>query len=133
MSVDRFTEFIRAAPRQTGVSFLAHEDVALKASFETRARYLGSLAASKAFGRGLTDSPALTWDPLVASVLSHPRGGLLDRALGDALPLRATSTVIPRRGVSPSQVPPTSSVRGGLAAARTRVALPSQARQGHPR
>jgi hypothetical protein len=51
MSADRFTEFTQAAPQQTGVNFLAHEDVALKAYFETRARYLGDLAASKAFNQ----------------------------------------------------------------------------------
>lgn len=33
----------------TGLNFLAHEDVALKAYFETRARYLGTISAGCAF------------------------------------------------------------------------------------
>jgi Winged helix DNA-binding domain len=37
--------------RQTGLNFLAHEDVALKAYFETRRRYLGELPAERAFNQ----------------------------------------------------------------------------------
>ncbi|MFE0020350.1 DNA glycosylase AlkZ-like family protein [Amycolatopsis sp. NPDC059021] len=50
---DRLDAF-RAAPaeeRTTGVNFLAHEDVALKAYFESRRRYLGALPARRAFNQ----------------------------------------------------------------------------------
>lgn len=51
MSADRFSEFTHAGPQESGVHLLAHEDVALKAYFETRTRYLGSLPAAKAFNQ----------------------------------------------------------------------------------
>jgi Winged helix DNA-binding domain len=53
MFTDRFEEFRTAAPQahHTGVSLLAHEDVALKAYFETRSRYLGALPARRAFNQ----------------------------------------------------------------------------------
>ncbi|XKK37731.1 winged helix DNA-binding domain-containing protein [Nocardiopsis sp. ARC36] len=51
MGADRFTEFTQAGDQESGVHLLAHEDVALKAYFETRTRYLGSLPASKAFNQ----------------------------------------------------------------------------------
>lgn len=50
MNADRFEEFMRD-PQESGVHLLAHEDVALKAYFETRTRYLGSLPASRAFNQ----------------------------------------------------------------------------------
>lgn len=53
MFADRLEEFLDAGPgaHHSGVNFLAHEDVALKAYFETRARYLGSLPARHAFNQ----------------------------------------------------------------------------------
>jgi hypothetical protein len=50
---DRFQEFRDSEPdgRDAGVGFLAHEDVALKAYFQTRRRYLGSLPARRAFNQ----------------------------------------------------------------------------------
>lgn len=51
MSADRFTEFTHAAPHGSGVHLLAHEDVALKAYYATRTRYLGPLPELKAFNR----------------------------------------------------------------------------------
>lgn len=53
MSADRFAEFADAPPMDcaTGVGLLAHEDVALKAYFETRCRYMGALAPSAAFNQ----------------------------------------------------------------------------------
>ncbi|WP_342749853.1 DNA glycosylase AlkZ-like family protein [Umezawaea tangerina] len=49
----RFDEFrtTSAADHHTGLNFLAHEDVALKAYFETRRRYLGGLAPRRAFNQ----------------------------------------------------------------------------------
>ncbi|WP_116243782.1 DNA glycosylase AlkZ-like family protein [Nocardiopsis sp. FIRDI 009] len=51
MSADRFEEFAHARPQESGAHLLAHEDVALKAYFETRTRYLGPLPAAKAFNQ----------------------------------------------------------------------------------
>lgn len=49
----RWEEF-QASPaqaRRTGLNLLAHEDVALKAYFETRARYLAGVPAAAAFNQ----------------------------------------------------------------------------------
>ncbi len=53
MFADRLEEFLADEPdsHHSGVNFLAHEDVALKAYFETRPRYLGNLPARRAFNR----------------------------------------------------------------------------------
>jgi hypothetical protein len=50
---DRFEEYVRTGvdERQTGLNLLAHEDVALKAYFETRTRYLGTVPARRAFNQ----------------------------------------------------------------------------------
>jgi hypothetical protein len=50
---DRFEEFLATSSEQgeTGLNLLAHEDVALKAYFETRRRYLGDLPATAAFNQ----------------------------------------------------------------------------------
>jgi hypothetical protein len=48
-----FEQFLSASPysHRTGFHLLAHEDVALKAYFESRSRYLGSLPNSVAFNQ----------------------------------------------------------------------------------
>ncbi|MFD8559662.1 DNA glycosylase AlkZ-like family protein [Streptosporangium canum] len=53
MLAERFAEYAAAHDDDcaTGVGFLAHEDVALKAYFETRRRYLGDLPPSSAFNQ----------------------------------------------------------------------------------
>jgi hypothetical protein len=53
MFADRLEEFLAAGPdtHHSGVNFLAHEDVALKAYFATRPRYLGDLRARRAFNQ----------------------------------------------------------------------------------
>ncbi|MFI7049038.1 DNA glycosylase AlkZ-like family protein [Streptosporangium sandarakinum] len=53
MNAERFSEFTdaSAADCATGVNLLAHEDVALKAYFETRRRYLGDLTPLAAFNQ----------------------------------------------------------------------------------
>ncbi|WP_344829589.1 DNA glycosylase AlkZ-like family protein [Nonomuraea dietziae] len=75
MSAQRFAEFTVAddADCATGVNLLAHEDVALKAYFETRRRYLGDLPAAAAFNQIGEVLPTIllngrvvgtwTWDP----------------------------------------------------------------------
>ncbi|WP_370131428.1 DNA glycosylase AlkZ-like family protein [Streptacidiphilus sp. EB103A] len=53
MFADRLEEFLTTDPsaHRAGVSLLAHEDVALKAYFETRTRYLGALQPRRAFNQ----------------------------------------------------------------------------------
>ncbi|HEX5406278.1 MAG TPA: crosslink repair DNA glycosylase YcaQ family protein [Pseudonocardiaceae bacterium] len=53
MYSDRMDEYAATTidERQTGLNLLAHEDVALKAYFETRKRYLGDLPAERAFNQ----------------------------------------------------------------------------------
>ncbi|WP_435111354.1 DNA glycosylase AlkZ-like family protein [Nocardiopsis synnemataformans] len=51
MNADRFEEFASCGTQESGAHLLAHEDVALKAYFETRTRYLGPLPAAKAFNQ----------------------------------------------------------------------------------
>lgn len=53
MFADRLEEFLstRAVGHSDGVNLLAHEDVALKAYFETRRRYLGNLPPRRAFNQ----------------------------------------------------------------------------------
>lgn len=75
MSTQRFAEFTLAddADYVSGVNLLAHEDVALKAYFETRRRYLGDLAQEAAFNQIGEVMPTIavdgrvvgtwTWDP----------------------------------------------------------------------
>jgi hypothetical protein len=50
---DRFEEYARVDrdESETGLNLLAHEDVALKAYFETRDRYLGTVPVWRAFNR----------------------------------------------------------------------------------
>lgn len=53
MFADRWNQFTASDPddHSTGVNFLAHEDVALKAYFESRRRYLDDVPARRAFNR----------------------------------------------------------------------------------
>jgi len=53
MFTARFMEFRNAtdAQHRTGLNFLAHEDVALKAYFETRSRYLNKMPIRRAFNQ----------------------------------------------------------------------------------
>jgi hypothetical protein len=54
----------------TGVQFLAHEDSALKAYFQTRGRYLGSLRQERAFNQIGEAMPCILVDGLVAGTWS---------------------------------------------------------------
>jgi hypothetical protein len=51
MFADRLEEFRASEPVRTGVNLLAHEDTALKAYFQTRARYLGDVPPRRAFNQ----------------------------------------------------------------------------------
>ncbi|MEV0196298.1 crosslink repair DNA glycosylase YcaQ family protein [Nonomuraea sp. NPDC050691] len=80
MSAQRFAEFTVAddADYASGVNLLAHEDVALKAYFETRRRYMGDLAPEAAFNQIGEVLPTIlldgsvvgtwTWDPTAKRV-----------------------------------------------------------------
>jgi hypothetical protein len=60
-----------SAPRHTrrsGVHFLAHEDVALKAYFESRSRYLGSLRPSAVFNQIGEARPSIVRDGRVVGL-----------------------------------------------------------------
>jgi hypothetical protein len=69
---DHFRDVAGQTP-PTGLNLLAHEDVALKAYYETRGRYLGLLPAQRVFNRIGEVLPAIlhdgqvvgtwTWDP----------------------------------------------------------------------
>jgi hypothetical protein len=67
MYQDRFDEFqsVQRTQRSSGVNFLAHEDVALKAYFESRRRYLGELLPRQVFNRIGEALPTVVRDGLV--------------------------------------------------------------------
>jgi hypothetical protein len=54
----------------TAVQFLAHEDIALKAYFQTRGRYLGGLPQRRAFNQIGEVLPCVIVDGLVAGTWS---------------------------------------------------------------
>jgi hypothetical protein len=54
----------------TGVQFLAHEDTALKAYFQTRRRYLGGLPPRRAFNQIGEVLPSVTVDGMIAGTWS---------------------------------------------------------------
>lgn len=59
-----------ASNAATGVQFLAHEDSALKAYFQTRGRYLGGLPQQRAFNQIGEAMPCILVDGLVAGTWS---------------------------------------------------------------
>jgi hypothetical protein len=110
MYQDRFEEFQCAPARQrhSGLNFLAHEDVALKAFFETRSRYLGDLPPRRAFNQIGEVLPTIildgqvvgtwTWDTKIKAITFsidrelnftelHREAASLANALSDALRL----------------------------------------------
>lgn len=123
LPADRWEEFLAADPTTytTGLNLLAHEDVALKAYFETRSRYLGNLAPRQAFNQIGEVLPTVlvdgqvrgtwAWQPHTRSVVTtlihgrRPRGlTAATDAVTDALrsgwhnrptPTRRTSSVDP--------------------------------------
>lgn len=70
MSQSRWEEFAESAPQTTGLNFLAHEDVALKAYYESRSRYLGSLPSNQAFNQIGEVLPTIVWDGHVVGTWS---------------------------------------------------------------
>ncbi|MDA0639794.1 DNA glycosylase AlkZ-like family protein [Nonomuraea ferruginea] len=92
MSAQRFAEYTVAADADylSGVNLLAHEDVALKAYFETRRRYLGDLAQQAAFNQIGEVLPTIVldgrvvgtwrWDPSAGRVRHRLIPGLLPAA-----------------------------------------------------
>ena len=63
MPATRYEQALAAADGWSGtLVLLAHEDVALKAYFESRARYLGSLAPTRVFNPIGEVLPTIVWD-----------------------------------------------------------------------
>ena len=56
--------------RRSGIHFLAHEDVALKAYFESRSRYLGSLHSSAVFNQIGEVRPSIIYDGRIVGAWS---------------------------------------------------------------
>lgn len=77
MFADRLEEFLSAGPtaHHSGVNFLAHEDVALKAYFETRTRYLGDLPARRAFNQIGEVLPTVLHDGQVIGIWAWDEAG----------------------------------------------------------
>ncbi|MGI9062487.1 MAG: DNA glycosylase AlkZ-like family protein [Pseudonocardiaceae bacterium] len=69
---DRLAEYATASSNGvgTGINFLAHEDVALKAYFESRERYLGALPSNRAFNRIGEVLPTIVLDGQVVGTWS---------------------------------------------------------------
>lgn len=73
MFADRLEEFRSSERAETGVQFLAHEDTALKAYFQTRSRYLADLPQRRAFNRIGEVLPTVLVNGTVAGIWSwHP-------------------------------------------------------------
>lgn len=70
MFADQAEEIAAAEAITTGVQFLAHEDTALKAYFQTRSRYLGGLPQQQAFNQIGEALPTVLVDGTVAGTWS---------------------------------------------------------------
>ncbi|OLF11584.1 hypothetical protein BLA60_11600 [Actinophytocola xinjiangensis] len=92
---DRLEEFRSdsAEQRSSGISFLAHEDVALKAYFESRRRYLGDLPPRTAFNQIGEVLPTVIIDGQLAGTWKWDTG---KKAVGWSLVSSCRSTVLRR-------------------------------------
>ncbi len=79
----RWDEYQASSPgqRASGLNFLAHEDVALKAYFETRGRYLGSLPARRVFNQIGEAVPTILHDGQVVGTWSWQPGKTVAHSL----------------------------------------------------
>jgi len=116
MFANRLEEFWTADPsvRNAGVSLLAHEDVALKAYFETRSRYLGALPARRAFNQIGEVLPTVVHDGTVIGTWAWDPAG---RRVATSL-VAGASTAEVRRVVRTRADQLTGVLRGGWTAAR---------------
>ncbi|MGN9846515.1 DNA glycosylase AlkZ-like family protein [Nonomuraea sp. H19] len=118
MSAQRFAEFTVAddADCVSGVNLLAHEDVALKAYFETRRRYLGDLAQEAAFNQIGEVLPTIVldgrvvgtwaWDPTAKRVRHRLIPGMVPVARHpDVRAAAARHTAVLRSGLCRVPVP----------------------------
>jgi Winged helix DNA-binding domain len=79
MFADQLAEITHNEAITTGVQFLAHEDTALKAYFQTRSRYLGGLPQQRAFNQIGEVLPCVIVDGAVAGTWSwNPRTASID-------------------------------------------------------
>lgn len=115
---DQFDEYAKT-PREhcaTGINFLAHEDVALKAYFESRQRYLGGIDPLNTFNRIGEALPVIVLD---GRVLGTWRWDACSRVVSvDLLPSIAARKV--RQAIMTRAVTLTSSLRAGFVTARDR-------------
>jgi len=70
MFADQVDDSTASKAVTTGVQFLAHEDTALKAYFQTRSRYLGGLSQQRAFNQIGEALPTVIVDGIVAGTWS---------------------------------------------------------------
>ena len=91
MFADQVDESLSDQPIATDVRFLAHEDSALKAYFQTRSRYLGGLPQRRVFNQIGEVRPCVILDGLVVGTWSwNPRTATVDV---DLVPGKATASV----------------------------------------
>ncbi|MCR4340250.1 MAG: winged helix DNA-binding domain-containing protein [Gemmatimonadaceae bacterium] len=98
---DRLAEFRDAGPRSawSGLQFLAHEDVALKAYFESRTRYLGRVPTTRVFNQIGEARPTIVKDGKVIGTWqwnARERTAVCALVRGAATP--AVQTAVARRG-----------------------------------
>lgn len=126
MFADRLEEFLAVEPdaHHSGVNLLAHEDVALKAYFETRPRYLGDLPARRAFNQIGEALPTVLHDGRVVGVWAWD--GARSRVTARVAAGRTTPEI--RRAVRTRADQLTRVLRSGWSSVRPgrAVAIPGQ-------
>ncbi|WP_322767627.1 hypothetical protein [Frankia sp. Cr1] len=95
MPAAHYELFLAADADMTGLNLLAHEDIALKAYFETRSRYLADLPPNMAFNQIGEALPTVlldgrvqgtwTWDPTALAVRPTLAPGRASRGLARRL------------------------------------------------
>jgi hypothetical protein len=128
---DQLAESTASEAPATGVQFLAHEDTALKAYFQTRRRYLGVLPQQRAFNQIGEALPCVIIDGLVAGTWSwNTRTARIDV---DLIPGKATAPV--RRQVKARAAALTETLRSAWAPRQSprRATRPAADLPGGPR
>jgi hypothetical protein len=129
MFADHLTESTDNEAVTTGVQFLAHEDTALKAYFQTRSRYLGSVPQHRAFNQIGEVLPCVIVDGLVAGTWSwNTRTASIDV---DMIPGQAPAPI--RRQVKTRAAALTETLRSAWAPLPRRGALSATKRRSSQR
>ncbi|ONH25497.1 DNA glycosylase AlkZ-like family protein [Pseudofrankia asymbiotica] len=118
MPAKRYEQFTAADPdtHTTGLQLLAHEDVALKAYAETRARYLGDLAPRQAFNQIGEALPTVLldgqvcgtwmWEPASQTVVATLLPGQATTTIRQVIAAAKRHTEALRAGWRPRTPPP---------------------------